>query len=463
MNGADYSQLQRDLGMLCSSDAAGRLSGTEGAYRTAAHLARALGAAGYRPVSPSGYRHSVPVPAARLVERVSLSVAGRTLQHRVDFGHWSSVSSGGAGAGPLLVVRDGDSLAPADVAGRIGLIAERPADFDLSSTVAAAADLGLVALLVEYGEPRWFHKTVLPGQGRVPVLRVRTALAAELSQAADAPVALDVPVVTDTLTCHNVYGLLPGRRTEHTVVLAAHYDHVGDDPGGPRFPGAWDNASGVATMLAVARELATRATALPFNILVAFLTGEESGLWGARHLAAAPPLPLSVVLNVDGLGSEAGLFKVRVGQTTRSDWFAELATTVLENRGSQVEWASGQDDSIAFLAAGLPTIGLGEHYACPGGLTAHTPDDEPATLCIDTLMAGAAAIVDIVSCLAEDSSWQKTVYTQGGRTHVGRDRDTARNPDQEGNRRGGQSVPVLQPTGGSSWRAGPTRYRRSHG
>ena len=54
----------------------------------------------------------------------------------------------------------------------------------------------------------------------------------------------------------NVIGVIPGTRvTDRYIVVTAHYDHVGVNAEGQVFNGADDNASGVATMLALSADL----------------------------------------------------------------------------------------------------------------------------------------------------------------------------------------------------------------
>lgn len=96
----------------------------------------------------------------------------------------------------------------------------------------------------------------------------------------------------------NIVGLIPGTAVpDRYIVVTAHYDHVGMS-GGQTYNGADDNASGVATML----ELAKRLKAAPprHSVLIVALDGEERGLIGAREFVKAPPVPLtSMVLNVN--------------------------------------------------------------------------------------------------------------------------------------------------------------------
>ncbi len=78
------------------------------------------------------------------------------------------------------------------------------------------------------------------------------------------------------------------------LILAAHYDHLGVH-GGRLYPGADDNASGVAMMLEVARCL-TRAKAPPRrSIMFIGFDLEEHALFGSRYFVAHPPVPLERV------------------------------------------------------------------------------------------------------------------------------------------------------------------------
>src|SRR5205823_332255 len=103
----------------------------------------------------------------------------------------------------------------------------------------------------------------------------------------------------------NVAGMIRGRDTSRTIVVGAHYDHLGYGnesslaPGVHAVhPGADDNASGTAALLGTARTLARRAAAgkRPAHTLVfAAFTGEEMGLVGSAHFVDDPPRPLETV------------------------------------------------------------------------------------------------------------------------------------------------------------------------
>lgn len=402
-------RLEHDLSFLTSPAAAGRLSGTAGARNVADYLLAELNSLGF-----DSALQPVTVPAARLISTPRLIVGTQAFSPRRDFAELTAFSAGGQVSGPLVVVHENDSLPPESFKGRVVLIPERPQGFNLAETVKTAIELGVAALLVEHGEPEWFYKTVytyaphnrrsLASDGdsaqavrHIPVLRVKKSVADKLSRMNGANVELDLPLQHESLPCNNVLGFLRGAADDFTLALTAHYDHLGDDPGGVRFPGAFDNASGVAAILAAARELTKEK--LPFNLLVAFLTGEESGLWGAKQLIAHPPAPLSAVINLDGIGSEAKLNALRLGYRQRGDWLAELGEEILSKRGIQPQWIGGSDDSSAFVSKGIPTLGLGQQATGQGRGVMHTPLDTTESLSIETIQEGVDVLLEIVKSI----------------------------------------------------------------
>lgn len=415
-------RLEHVLTFLTSPAAAGRLSGTAGARSVADYLLAELDLLGF-----DSALQPVTVPAARLISTPRLVVGPQAFSPRCDFAELTAFSAGGQVNSQLLVVREDDSLLPESFKGRVVLIPERPQGFDLAETVKAAVELGVAALLVEHGKPDWFYKTVytyaphnrrsLASDGEsaqavrhIPVLRVKKSVAEKLSNMNGANVELDLPLQHESLPCNNVLGFLRGDSDDFTLALTAHYDHLGDDPGGVRFPGAFDNASGVVAILAAARELAKEK--LPFNLLVAFLTGEESGLWGAKRLIAHSSAPLSAVINLDGIGNEPKLNTLRLGHRQRGDWMAELGEEILSRRGIQPQWIGGSDDSSAFISKGIPTLGLGQQSTGQARSVMHTPLDTRESLYLETIRDGVEVLVEIVKSIPIIQKEQNHVHAR---------------------------------------------------
>lgn len=103
----------------------------------------------------------------------------------------------------------------------------------------------------------------------------------------------------------NVAGLLPGtdpQQAQELVIYSAHWDHFGKGPDGAIYPGAVDNGTGCAAVLALARALAARP--LPRSVMFLFPCGEEQGLLGSSAYAAEPLWPLAktrLVINLESL------------------------------------------------------------------------------------------------------------------------------------------------------------------
>jgi len=173
----------------------------------------------------------------------------------------------------------------------------------------------------------------------------------------------------------NVLGLIPGTRVgDRYIVVSAHYDHVGVNDG-QIYNGADDNASGVATMLELARRL--KAEAPEHSVIFVAFDGEERGLIGARHFVEAPPVPLSSIalnLNFDMTARAETDGKLWVTGTYQHPTFRPLLETVQAQ--GPVSLAFGKDtpqdtgannwveasDHAAFYRAGVPFLYLGVDY-----------------------------------------------------------------------------------------------------
>lgn len=107
----------------------------------------------------------------------------------------------------------------------------------------------------------------------------------------------------------NVIGYLPGR-SDSLLVFSAHYDHLGMMGQETMFPGANDNASGVALMLNLAQDYGRlSAEQRSYSMLFIAFSGEELGLLGSQYFTQNPPVALQKIkflLNMDisGTGDE---------------------------------------------------------------------------------------------------------------------------------------------------------------
>jgi hypothetical protein len=106
-----------------------------------------------------------------------------------------------------------------------------------------------------------------------------------------------------TVSSPNILARLPGSDpavTDQVVLLSAHLDHLGIKPGSSGdtiYNGAMDNASGVATLIEVARSFATDKKAPRRSLLFLVTTGEESGLQGSSYFARYPTVAIDRIVS----------------------------------------------------------------------------------------------------------------------------------------------------------------------
>ncbi len=206
---------------------------------------------------------------------------------------------------------------------------------------------------------------------------------------------------TTTVVGTNVGAVLPGcdeRLRGQYVLLEAHFDHLGR-AGGRVYPGADDNASGVAMLLAVARWFASALSPPRRSVVFLSFDLEERGLVGARWFVRHSPVPLERVrlfVVADLLGRSLGdlpLHTVFVCGSEHSRQLREILDSVRPANGLQLARVAAstvgtRSDYGPFRDRHVPFLFFttGEHPDY------HTPNDRPERLDYDQL----AAVCDLV-------------------------------------------------------------------
>lgn len=170
------------------------------------------------------------------------------------------------------------------------------------------------------------------------------------------------------------------------ILVGAHFDTVQGSPG------ASDNATGVAVVLATARALA----ALPCRAHGVMFVGfdqEEVGLVGSTQLAGQlfrAGTALVAVHSIDQVGWDSDHDRrFEIEQPTATLW-AEYQAAAAATGVEVVRTSSGATDHVSFRERGYPAVGVSEEFA--GGDTTphyHTAGDTAAT--VDTAFTAAAA------------------------------------------------------------------------
>jgi aminopeptidase YwaD len=192
---------------------------------------------------------------------------------------------------------------------------------------------------------------------------------------------------------HNVVARRAGRQAERLVLLA-HLDSMHNTPG------AIDNASGVAVLLALAERLA--ACDLPLGLEWIVVNGEENGgLGDAEYLRRRGDSLEQVlaVINVDGVGGQVGANSLTVMGASQA--FQDLIAQV-HQRYPGIVWVDPwyESDHTAFLSRGVPCIPL----SSVGVANNHLPSDSGEWISPAKLSEAMSLITDIVHSLQDRSA-----------------------------------------------------------
>jgi len=219
----------------------------------------------------------------------------------------------------------------------------------------------------------------------------------------------DQPIVRGFVQGANLLALYDANPDDTTplLVMTAHFDHIGR-VGDDIFNGADDNASGSAALFAVAESL--RDSPPQYDILFAWLDGEELGLWGAYELAKSDYISDRPIfnLNTDMVGQNADGQLVIAG-TAYTPELRALIEAVERPESISLDigydtpedgWddLTGRSDHFAFHQRDIPwiKIGVGEHEYY------HMPTDTFETIPLDQYRDNLDFIVEVARMLDQN-------------------------------------------------------------
>jgi hypothetical protein len=467
-----------DAAWLADPAREGRGLGTPGLDAAARFLAERFAAEGLEPAAPAGgFLQPFRMPVSIAVTEQRLTLGGEALAPERDF-HALLASESGSFGGDLVFAGFGisdpaagwDDLARIRAEGAVLLVLDgRPSGsvFDERRGAAVAERAAKLASARRHGARAVLFAPAREADGpEAPAAALPTApsagvIALALARGAAERIArraggdLDewvrraearapsplrrlhaagvVEVARREGEVANVIGRLPGsdaRLAHEQIVIGAHYDHLGRgafgslraEARGEVHPGADDNASGAAGLIALARALASGPRPARTLVFVAF-TAEEIGLVGSARYVESLGAPTEVasearseptrgfasreangvttvaMLNLDMIGRLGAAGVTAFGADTAPE-FADLVRRAAARRDlavSFVDGSLGPSDHSNFHGARIPalffTTGVHEAY--------HTPDDRADALRPDgaTRVLGLAA--DVVLALAD--------------------------------------------------------------
>lgn len=168
-------------------------------------------------------------------------------------------------------------------------------------------------------------------------------------------------------TAMNISGMIDNKAAL-TIVIGAHYDHLG--MGGPKsrsltikkiHGGADDNASGVAMMLTLAKEIKESGNK-KFNYLFVAFSAHEDGLYGSEAFVQEKTIDLSKVklmLNFDMIGRLDITTPILKASKSENDFYLDSLLTNVNHTNFQIKIQDNslsKSDATAFTNKNISTI-----------------------------------------------------------------------------------------------------------
>jgi Zn-dependent M28 family amino/carboxypeptidase len=178
-------------------------------------------------------------------------------------------------------------------------------------------------------------------------------------------------VTRETFENSNVADIFEGSdpklKTEY-VVMTSHLDHVGIGRavnGDAIYNGAMDDASGVASMIEIARMLTTSRAVTKRSIIFVAVAAEEKGLLGSRYFAAHPTVPFErIVANINldmflplyplEVIEVQGLVESSLGESARAAARSHGVDVQTDREPEQNRFI--RSDQYSFIRRGIPAL-----------------------------------------------------------------------------------------------------------
>ena len=207
------------------------------------------------------------------------------------------------------------------------------------------------------------------------------------------------------VTGRNVIGFIDNKM-ENTVIIGAHYDHLGYGDEGSLHRGekaihngADDNASGVSVMLNLADKL--KNTNTNNNYLLMAFSGEEMGLLGSNYFvknATIDTKKVNYMINMDMVGRLKDSMLAVYGTGTSPIWSQTINSLNSDFKLIEKESGVGPSDHTSFYLNDIPVL----HFFTGQHSDYHKPSDDSELLNYEGINLISDFIYSIISDLNDN-------------------------------------------------------------
>lgn len=222
------------------------------------------------------------------------------------------------------------------------------------------------------------------------------------------PVVISTDIVREQRTGMNVVGFLDNGK-ENVVVIGAHFDHLGYGEEGSLHRGeraihngADDNASGIAVMLQLARDLRELDEARANDYLFIAFSGEEKGLYGSNWWTKHPTVPiekLTYMINLDMVGRLDSAKTIAISGVGTSPSWAEIEPMKINGLKAKTSKSGiGPSDHTSFYLKDVPAI----HFFTGSHGDYHKPGDDVEKVNFNGMLDITRFIESLITSLNDD-------------------------------------------------------------
>jgi hypothetical protein len=422
--------LKKHIQALASDAFEGRETGTAGEKKAYDYISKEFKSAGLKPKGEDGFLQPFKFqsgaeygPSTQLIVNATIYKSGVDFFplpyssnnvftgyiKKVKFGITDSITKRDDYKGLLniskkIFVIESGTPDGNDPHGKYGEWTDLRRKIDLAITHGATAVIFINSdTIVDDPVPDWKNHI---SPSTIPVIFAKKNVARVLKDSVVTNCTVGAEIIKIENTGHNVIGFI-NNKCANTVVIGAHYDHLGYGGDGSLYRGAPaihngadDNASGTAALIELARYVRSSPLKKSNYLFIAF-SGEEKGLLGSNYFVKHPTVDLKSVnymINMDMLGRLKTDEKVLIvnGTGTNARWKGLLdSANVTGVKIKESDSGVGPSDHTSFYLQDIPVL----HFFSGTHSDYHKPSDDEDKINYDGEMMIVGMIKNIIKRL----------------------------------------------------------------
>jgi len=425
------SNLQKHVQYLADDKLEGRRTGTAGELLAMEYIIGQYKNLGIEPKGSNGFIQEFEInEGLQLDAQNGLKINGQSLVLQEDYFPLAFSARKSANGKPALALSEAGQPWFKDLKELLEENKQNP-HFDIEEAIKkmtkeAAAKKATAFIIYNSGsqvDNVQFNKNDTTQALPIPVIYVKQAAVKKYfsDPSASLQIELQVSLSSKIRKARNIIAYI-NNNANNTVVLGAHYDHLGYgedknalDAVHEVHNGADDNASGTAALLELARKLKNNSPKAN-NYLLMHFSGEELGLMGSKYWLDNPTIQASAnyMINMDMVGRYDTARKLTIGGYGTSPVWGNMVPELAKNLAYKLDSAgTGPSDHASFYRKDIPVLFF---------FTGSHPDYHKATDDWDKInYKGITEIVQLVYTIVENADGKgKLAFTKTREQQMGR-------------------------------------------